>query len=342
MAQLSDLKVSCDDVNVLSFYTLNGKNIAPLAMEKRVGNGKIIFVNAGGYLRSMVTHPQTHDFPTISILTDAMEQDNMRPVGYKLNNKKGIIETDPIPQFYGNSMNVSGEISIKSQSILFGKDKIDPQTILVTKNNQSNDVTSTRLGNTTHLFSDIPLENVKLYGDYSAQFHTHNIGYNASSWNFGYFVFNLPAGSNLTISLNKDSLARIVSSPGNHISDIIDSKVEIKNISSPVSVMLKNPIVKIDGNLSFDNIRSHNPNEKNQGWVELPYRLEISGNSTIQFDHVSIYDQDPRTYLTYFKWLSVDLDNAEETNKFTLVAKKEKAELMNVVAHIMEQGFWFL
>ena len=64
-----DIGVYCQGSIIKSFYINNGHEVAPFVIEKKYGNGKIIFVNTSGYFKTLSKYSDSF-FLTLGNITD--------------------------------------------------------------------------------------------------------------------------------------------------------------------------------------------------------------------------------------------------------------------------------
>jgi len=314
----SKLKISCGDAVVKSYYSLNGKNIAPYVIQKLVGNGVINFVNNRGYLSSVLARPELH-FSTIHLLSDVVSSEREPDIQIA---RKSAIDVKPLPYFFGN-ISMAGDITIKSSSVMF-QNKVRPGKFIVLDNNPKNTSSS--------IIGDGAL-GMGIYGKYQLQLHTNKIIFKPSIWNFGYAGFMLPKGSNLTISLDNNSISRIhLFDKENRDYDIAHSRVDIENIKTPISVLIRYPTLNVNGNNTIENIRSYYPYGYNIPWVDQD-KLTLIGNSTIQLDHVNYYltRTGAIVYTTYFNWVSINGSKAHIENKLDILARHKVIQMNQIV-----------
>jgi hypothetical protein len=288
----SNIGAPCHGSVMKSFYMNNGRQVAPLAIEKKYGNGKIIFVNISGYFAAISKSPHQF-FSTLAAVPSLID------LKAEKFTKTVSLNAAPFPYFLG-SLNMSGPVMINSSSMLIPN--------FYTK--------SLSIGKHPFLLdqrdlSSVPIRDIKLYGDYKLLINSTNLFYRPSaSSQYNYIRLNLPVGSDMSIKLSNGSRAEFLIGNFNQPVKITGEEIEFKGIKGD-PVLLKSPEIEVDGQSSFQKLRSNIPNHTSKPWgdtIIAPLPLQVKGNTIIKLDHVS-YDNYIDGYVTYFRWIKVNPDS---------------------------------
>jgi hypothetical protein len=323
-----NIGVNCpNSTSVTSFYMNDGKRVAPFAVEREYGKGRIIFVNSLAYFESILKYPKQY-FMTLGNLSSLID--------LKVNkfNKPSatLINIAPIPYFAGN-LTMSGQVGINSSSLFLTKNN-DMVAERISLLNQTTPFHKSNLSN----FNNAHIRDLKIYGAYSVIINSSNLLYTPSPSQYDYIPLTLPYGSNMTINLSNNSRAEMRIADGtiynnnnnsNSNSDINTpiqllggSRIElnkINNITAPL--LVKSPEIKVTGKTTFQQVRSHYPDRPARPWTDL-WPLQVYGKTIMKLDHVSDDRTNVGQLVTYFKWIEVNANTAQ-TNNTSLAFKGE-------------------
>jgi hypothetical protein len=325
-----NIGVHCpNSTTVKSFYMSNDKRVAPFAVEKEYGKGRIIFVNFLGYFESILKYPKKY-FTTLGNLSSL--------INLKLNkfNKPSatLINIAPIPYFAGN-LTMSGQVTINASSLLLGKNNnMVAERISIL--NQTNSFHKSHLSH----FNNVHIRDLKIYGSYNVTINSSNLLYMPSSSQYNYIPITLPYGSNMTINLSNDSRAEMRIGEGTNYNNkdnnsnnsnsnsnipiqvLGGSRIELNKINDTTAPLLvKSPEIKVTGKTAFQQVRSHYPDRPTKPWTDF-WPLQVYGKTIIRLDHVSDDATDVGQHVTYFKWIEVNTNTAK-TNNTSLVLSGE-------------------
>jgi hypothetical protein len=344
---------STSDFKVISSYMHGNNEVAPFALEKKYGAGKIIVINSGGYFRAINSSPKQYfqtlaEIPSLIDLDTVLKDNNKAFTGYALTSN-----AIPIARVVGE-LNVSGhsQINSSSMSIFANKtpasaynldnDKFRAQSIVLDLSvngskgsNGSNTLESKHiLQNNSYTISNAVIRDLNLVGGYDVTFTSNNsllLPSALASYN-DYIAAIIPTGSNINIKLHDGATAEFIAEKAQHeqpirISD--DSEISFYNVSdlqgkNELSVLLKSPEIKVDnGRISFEKIYMYDPDGK---MTSDGGRLDVKGSMIARFDHVDSYNEIDSTggwtntkYLTYLNSIQFGKDNIYNKDKMLSV-----------------------
>jgi hypothetical protein len=303
-----------NSTNVTSFYMNNGKKVAPFAVEREYGKGRIIFVNSLGYFESILKNPKEY-FITLGNWSNLL---NLKLNGLDKSSASSI-NIAPVPYFGGN-MTMSGQVTINSSSLLLQKNN-DMAAEQISILNQGTSFNKYQL---SHL-NNVHIRGLNIYGSYNVTIHSSNLLYTPSSSQYNYIPITLPHGSNITINLSDDSKAEMHITEGTNYNNsnsnrvvpvqvVAGSKIELNKISNfTTPLLLKSPEIEVIGKTTFQEVRSHYPNRPSLPWTDF-WPLELYGKTSITLDHVSADAAGPGQHITYFGWIEVNTNTAKTKN----------------------------
>jgi hypothetical protein len=306
-----EIEIHCSGSTIKSFYLNNGHKVAPFAIEKRYGSGKIIFVNISGYFKSLLNHPD--EFLLIGGIVDLI---GLPPEKFT---KVIRMNSAPIPYFTGN-LNMYGKVTINSSSLLLYRNNgMYVQNVSTTgQKSTSNFFYQSPLTQTD--FSNTQIRDLKIHGAYDVIINSIGLVYvPLSGLPSNYIQLDLPTGSNMTIKLLKGSKAEFFVGEDDNPQPIRVSygKIEFKKMrgtmlpsdtTTPIPVLMKTPKVTTNNQTSFQAVRSHYPDNPTKPWADL-WPFEVMGKTSVEFDHTISDPNNVKRYVTYFKWIQVDTDS---------------------------------
>jgi len=298
------------DVNIIASY-MNESNqpIVPFAIEKNFSNGgSIVFVNAKGYFSEISKSPRKY-FPSLLNTSNMLD---INPVMEK------SIESSATPaKRYIGDLHLSGNITLKSSSVLFGNEinnisSIFAKRMAVLSNNEKQYDVSNNVS-----LRDLPLEAareiiINTNGTLSLPGRgSHN----------SYFSTSIPDGFNMTLSLPNNGMPTEILNLNNKSLPLKDiSRIIFYNITSEapglnsVPVLLKAPEINVSG---FSIFKSANIDG---GLPSSASPLNITGFLNAKFDFVENYYQAysggiKTQYITYLQGIKFDrTQNADGKN----------------------------
>jgi hypothetical protein len=290
------------DVNIIASY-MNESNqpIVPFAIEKNFSNGgSIVFVNAKGYFSEISKSPRKY-FPSLLNISNMLD---INPVMEK------SIESSATPaKRYIGDLQLSGNITLKSSSVLFGNEinnisSIFAKGMAVLSNNEKQYNVSNNVS-----LRDLPLEAareiiINTNGTLSLPGRgSHN----------SYFSTSIPNGFNMTLSsLSNNGMPTEILNLNNKSLPLKDiSRIIFYNITSKapglnsVPVLLKAPEINVSG---FSIFKSANIDG---GLPSSASPLNITGFLNAKFDFVENYYQAysggiKTQYITYLQGIKFD------------------------------------
>jgi hypothetical protein len=309
-----NIKVYCpNSTTTTSFYMNNGKRVAPFAVEREYGKGRIIFVNILGYFESTLKYPKQY-FLTLGNLSSLI---NLNVNEFNKPSPTSI-NIAPVPRFIGN-LTMSGQVTVNASSLLLAKNN-DIVAERISILNQTNSFHKSHLSP----FNNVHISDLNIYGSYNVTINSSNLLYMPSSSQYNYIPLTLPYGSNMTINLSNGSIAemRIGEGTNNNNSNSNNSPIEvlggsrielnkIKNTTAPL--LVKSPEIKVIGQTAFQQVRSHYPDRPTIPWTDF-WPLQVYGKTIIRLDHVSDDPTNVGQHITYFKWIEVNTNTAKTNN----------------------------
>jgi PKD repeat protein len=337
------------DFRVTSSYMHGNNEVAPFALEKKYGAGKIIVINSGGYFRAIDSSPRQY-FQTLAEITGLIDLESVLKNNDKMLAGKALTpNAKPIARVVG-VLNISGPSQINSSSMSIFANKIPAgayslendkfrarSTMLnpsdnVSKGTNSSDIPDTKLilQNGSYMIPNAIIRNLSLVGEYEVTITSNNsLVLPSTLGSYGdYIAASIPPGSNMNIKLHDGATAEFIAEKAQHDQPFKisgNSKISFYNVSdlragNDLSVLLKSPEVKVDnGRAIFEKIYMYDPDRKisSDGG-----RLDVRGNMVAKFDHVDNYNEiDSRggwintQYLTYLNSIQFGKDNVYDKDK---------------------------
>jgi len=303
------------DVNIIASYVnVSNQPIVPFAIEKHFSNGgSIVFVNAKGYFSEISKSPEKY-FPSLLNISNMLN--------INLNRDKSI-ESSATPAIrYIGDLQLSGNNTLKSSSVLFGNEvnNVSPifakRTAVLSNNEKQYNV-----------FNNVSLKDLPLAAVRKIIINSNGIlSLPDSASHNSYFSMSIPNGFNMTLSSlpNKRMSTEIFnlnnsSLPLKDISTIIFYNItsETPGLNS-VPVLLKAPEINGSGVSIFKsaNIDGSLPSSASP--------LNITGFLNAKFDFVDNYEElysggIKTQYITYLKSIqSIQADGMPEDKQIQL------------------------
>jgi len=331
------------------------KTVAPFAIEKKYGKGKIVLVNIAGYfdslfksnnrafatlndipsligLESEIHHPPPKDS---TIFADARIMGDMRISNYTgitLKSNSLLLET-----ISGNDSERGSELpynlTIKKLSI------VSPDMKIIHNNNNNTDslqrwnLNGISTKNQSHIFSNIAIKDLKLYGPYQVTINMNptdsTFHLSPESSHYDYTAAAIPNGFDMLLNLSKGAYAEFTTTsctnpshcqeqqiriPGSIDLGFHDIKVDAPSISF-LPIYLKSPEIKINnGTLELKlDLNSNNP-------AQPEGNIVANGNIVVNVDHVEKYNSNTKNgtktdFLTYLRSLDIQGNYVRESRE---------------------------
>jgi hypothetical protein len=371
--------IESKDANVssLSFY-VNKKNevVSPLAVQKKYYEGKIVFLNIGGYFDAISRNPGKY----FSTLPNFPKMIDLKADNYVKENSLNSTSKE-LPLIHTRDLTMEGHAVVKSSSLSLtnGSDGVAfyAGSVNIISNNQKNN-NKTNSNESSHEYSlgkelsfeNTLVKNLKLSGSYEVIINSSGpalyIPLPLSRDN--YIAISVPKGFDMTVKLLDGASAEVTYGNYTHY-DNNNEEIhfhEIKPVnrdSSYISVLTKSPEITLDGKASL--------NQLLEGKI-VP--INLTGKINAKVDHVDYYDGTNeilhtdstnkllRTlqYLTFLKGINVKENITTSTVEFVLPGSSQKgvadvkwkelifpdnsitAKLLNILFLMTALGIWIL
>jgi hypothetical protein len=313
------------DVNVIATYkNKNNQTIAPFAIQKTFpNNGKIVYVNAGGYFNAISGSPRQY-LPTLANFSDI--------IGFKKEPKQISSSSQEKATSNGfiRNMDLNGKITLNASSLLFGDEISYPYPI----NALSVDIFN-KTNSPSITLNNVTLKDLNMIGRYNAIIDfTGRIELPESMSDRSYIGLSIPSDFNMTLKLYPKGLSyiEIITENGTSTNSIKvngESKIQFHNISAypPLNylpIMLKNPEVSINGETDIINGLQNGFLTK-RGTLNTGTPLDIKGQLNARFGFVDNYNQYSKNgtlinYITYLQAVTVNNTAPEHNASLSLPA----------------------
>jgi len=305
IARTLDLKSK--NVTVSSYYTNNGKKVAPFALVHRYGSadGKIIYVNNAGYFDALIKSPK--QFSSLGHVPAVLD---LNTPNYAREYLPNTAENGS--RFIGK-LKASGPTTVTTRSLLL------PNESNFTADNISisNASIVTNPGYKKNAVKNALIENLTLTGAYSAVVESTGV-VSLPSWlsEYDYIGMSLPKTINLTLKIldksgKVDFLAITSNNTGKYKVPItVGNKEEVRfhNIgpqnSSAASqiLIMKKPEINASGNITVNNMYTPaNEEERNVSLTGLNASIDHLDTLVINYKNTSRMQ-----YVTYLNWLQTE------------------------------------
>jgi hypothetical protein len=272
------------DLNVVASYFDEGtKYSSPFVVEKNLtNNGHIVYVNAKGYFDAIYDNPMEY-FSSLANFSELFvpvpgDDKSVSPVPRNA--------SEPIKRFIGDA-EMSGKMSINGSSFSLSNSSITPYNLKV-------DTISIldKHGNMNNYSQNQDITNLEISGRYEVNINSSGSMVLPQTLSHNdYLQISLPSEFDMKIKIpdngDKYNQVKILISNGSSTNTIVidtESTVLFNKIrpTSPLSsvpVLVKNPIIDLEGDLKF---------EKTDFYGESNYLpLEISGKTKASFDFIN-------------------------------------------------------
>jgi hypothetical protein len=313
------------DVNVIATYkNKNNQTIAPFAIQKTFpNNGKIVYVNAGGYFNAISGSPRQY-LPTLANFSDI--------IGFKKEPKQISSSSQEKATSNGfiRNMDLNGKITLNASSLLFGDETSYPYPI----NALSVDIFN-KTNSPSITLNNVTLKDLNMIGRYNAIIDfTGRIELPESMSDRSYIGLSIPSDFNMTLKLYPKGLSyiEIITENGTSTNSIKvngESKIQFHNISAypPLNylpIMLKNPEVSINGETDIINGLQNGFLTK-RGTLNTGTPLDIKGQLNARFGFVDNYNQYSKNgtlinYITYLQAVTINNTAPEHNASLSLPA----------------------
>ena len=305
------------DLNVVASYVDEETNhSSPFIIQKNLSNGHIMYVNAKGYFDAIYDNP-TEYFSSLANFSEMLA-----PGDVQSSNPFPPSTIEPIKRFIGDA-EVSGKISVNGSSFSLSNASMTPHDLKVETIS-----TSDKYGNMSTYSHNQKITNLQITGQYEVIMNSSGsmIMPQTLSEN-DYLQIALPSEFDMTIKVpdnsNKYSQVKILMTNGSANSTIVigtGSTIVFNNIMmkshlTSVPVLVKNPVINLDGDLRF---------EKSNFYGESTYSpFEISGNATVRFSFIDDYDDAYRKgtrtqYISYLEFFDSDVKRKQTKQEIKL------------------------
>jgi hypothetical protein len=300
----SDLKV------VASYFDEKTKHSSPFVVERNLtNNGHIMYVNAKGYFDAIYDNPTRYfsSLANFSELVVPTDDQSSKPVPHT---------SEPIKRFIGD-VEMSGKFSINGSSFsltdgLVKLRDLKVGTISILDKN----------GNMKTYGHNQDILDLEVIGQYEVIINSSgSLNLPQTLSDNDYLQLSLPSVFDITLrtSDNNEKYSRVkilISNSSSEETLMVDSKstilfnkVAVEPPLKSVPIVIKNPVIKLEGDLRF---------EKTNFYGELNYPpLEISGNSTVTFNFMDDFNEHYRkgTKTQHIGYLeSIDIDGKRKRN----------------------------
>jgi hypothetical protein len=324
------------DTKVVSSY-LNGNNVevAPFAIEKKYGDGRVIIVNSYGLFGAIASSPQQYfqklaDVPSL-IGLDYTSQDSEKNIHAQ--------NAVPITRLVGD-LNVSGHSIINSSSFSimpnngsrgvndFASNKFYVQSLVAhgfsdrssKEWNFSHTAAKNRsMQDDNYSVLDTVVKDLKLSGQYEVIINLNgsfdlpaNLPFAS---HYDYIAVSIQGSFDMIVRLQEGATAELTLDSTHHqrpLSFRDEGEIYFNDLSlhdkNDISVLLKSPSIRvIDGKMHFEKLYTYDPTNLSKITVNSA-SLDISGAMIADINHVDYYDEVDSSgnwinthYLTYIK-----------------------------------------
>jgi hypothetical protein len=319
--------IESKDANIssLSFY-VNEKNetVSPLALQKKYQEGRVIFVNTGGFFDAIFTHPNQY----FSSLSNFPKMIGIQSNNYGKINPLNSVSSQPTLRYVGD-LTMSGQVIINSSSLSLtnGSDNVPlyVDSVNITTNNKkdNNRINNNNTSSYEHYvskelsFKNIVIKNLTLAGSYQAIISSGNgpVHMPLPLSRDYYIGISVPKDFDMTVKLLDGASVEFTYGNDNHYytSDQEIHFHKIKNVipgSSSIFVLTKNPGITVYGKANL--------NEWSSGKI-VP--MHLTGKLKAEIDHVNYYgitNSHALDYLTYLKWINGEANTTTSTVQVAL------------------------
>jgi hypothetical protein len=297
------------DVKIVANYTINNESVSPYALTKRVGNGEVTCLVVSPYFSAIETRVHTAGDISRDLFKDLGSLLNV--VGLKLD-KNIVKRTIYFPQFdyIKEPVNLTGIVSIDTDYVQLPK--LNVNRIAIFSNNKSVEITD---------LNDITIENIEYI--YPVKFRINASKISLSGSVLGrYSNVRVIGDFNLTMEISESGAVRMSILNGtallNETFGESTIQLNIKN-NYGTFVLLKNPIITIEGDAFFGSARIYRSQYKMPLWYDDGTKaFEVIGNTTFRI----IYADKSINFVDDFafngKWLYPSIEQQPSFNEMNI------------------------
>jgi hypothetical protein len=297
----------------------NNNDVAPFALEKKYGAGKVIVVNSGGYFDAIASSPNKY-FQTLAeipslINLNTVPQDNDHVIGDNTLTQKAV----PITRVVGD-LNLTGHSVINSSSLSifanntsdsaydFDNDEFHVQTLFRfqsisdngSEGGDSSGIIDTKriLENDNYTSFNTIVRDLKLSSEYEVIISLNGslvLPSTLASY-YDYIAASIPTGFNMIIKLHDGATAEFIAENGQDRQPVRftgEAKIGFYNVTDvqdkkDIPILLKSPEINvINGRTNFEKLYMYDPYSKVSASGGL---LDAKGSMVARFDHVDNYN----------------------------------------------------
>jgi hypothetical protein len=342
---------STSDFKVISSYMQGINEVAPFALEKKYGAGKIIVINSGGYFKAINSSPKQY-FQTLAEILGLINLNTVPEANDHVTGDKTLIQKAvPITQAVGD-LNVTGHSVINSSSLTlfanktsdtvynFDNDEFHVQTLFRfqsisdngSEGSDSSGIIDAKrvLQNDNYTTFNTIVGDLKLSGKYEVIISLNGslvLPSTLASY-YDYIAASIPTGFNMIIKLHDGATAEFIAENGQHrqpVRFIGEAKISFYNVTDiqdekDIHILLKSPEIRvINGRANFEKLYVYDPYSKVAAYGGL---LDAKGSMVARFDHVDNYNAIDSNggwtntkYLTYLNSIQFGKDNIYNEDK---------------------------
>jgi len=305
------------DLNVVaSYFDKETNHSSPFIIQKNLFNGHIMYVNAKGYFDAIYDNP-TEYFSSLANFSEMLAPGDVQSL-----NPFPSSTIEPIKRFIGDA-EMSGKISVNGSSFSLSNASMTPHDLKVETIS-----TSDKYGNMSTYSHNQEITNLEITGQYEVIMNSSGSMIIPQTLSDNdYLQIALPSKFDMTIKVpdngNKYSQVKILMTNGSANSTIVIgtgstivfNNIMVKSHLASVPVLVKNPVINLDGDLKF---------EKSNFYGESTYSpFEISGNATVRFSFIDDYDDAYRKgtrtqYISYLEFFDSDVKRKQTRQEIKL------------------------
>ena len=262
------------DLSIRSFYANKNQMVAPFGIEKSLGQGKIIFVNAIGYFEALSKSPEQLFFSNLSSISNliGLVSDSNDTKGHSVRHSDsrdyyGRNEGTVLDEKIIGRIELSGHTILKSPSVFVPGDGANSsfyvKNISIFKQSDQREAGSTDSTpkSDREKLDTIKIKDLKLYGPYHAIISANgSVLLPTMSSHEEYVGISLPTRFNMRVNLSNSAYAQfgidgedqdrqpLRIANGSIYVEIIPASSNLKSIS----VVMRTPEIQTNGRFSFE------------------------------------------------------------------------------------------
>lgn len=292
------------NINVIASYRdSHNQSIAPFAIERVYpSGGRIVLLNAEGYFNTISNSPNQYFFSLMNMST-LLKLDSGKLANQSLTT---------LDAFLGR-MKISGKVTLNTSSLSLIPEDSHTYPIKISRITIYN-----KTNNIPINFDNVSIKNLKLMGDYEATVNLTGLFELPDMMSdHDYVSMRIPTDFNMTVNLLPKRLSQmeiiiqnqssIKSIKVNNDSKIVFYKIKVASPIISLPVLLRNPSIKVNGNISIEN--AFPGTSALRGPIDL--QGDLHGTLQAKFGFVDNYNQPYRNatktqYVTYLETLKTD------------------------------------